>query len=154
MRKFMLCAAAGLFVVACARVQSDPTTGRTDIDVESPAKKGEDWNARLTGQTGSSITGTSQALVADEKTSVTISISGATAGASLPWHVHDGDCGSGGAVVGPASAYAPLQVGSAGTATGNAELALKLNEASEYHVNVHASASDMATIVACGNLDD
>jgi hypothetical protein len=57
-------------------------------------------------------------------------------------------------VVGPASAYAPLQAGAAGTATGNAELELTLNEARDYHVNVHASPSDMATIVACGDLDD
>jgi superoxide dismutase, Cu-Zn family len=154
MRKLLLPAAAALLAIGCARVQSDPATGATDVDVENPVKQGEDWNARLTSQSGSTITGTSQALVADGRTRVSISISGASSGASHPWHVHAGSCGSGGPVVGPATAYPPLDVGSAGTATGNAELSLTLNEASDYHVNVHQSAADMGTIVACGNLDD
>jgi Cu-Zn family superoxide dismutase len=154
MRKLLVCVAATIVALGCARVRTDPATGNTDLDIESPTKKGEDWSAKLTGQSASPISGTSEALVADGKTNVTIAITGATSGASHPWHVHDGKCGSGGAVVGPASAYAPLQVGAAGTATGNAELALTLNEARDYHVNVHASASDMATIVACGDLDD
>jgi hypothetical protein len=47
-----------------------------------------------------------------------------------------------------------LQVGSAGTASANTNLNLMLNEAKDYFVNVHASASDMQTIIACGDLDD
>lgn len=154
MRQVLLPAAAVLLVIGCARVQSDPATGRTDVDVESPAKRGEDWNARLASESGSSVTGTSQALVRDGRTKVSISVSGATSGASHPWHVHEGNCGSGGAVVGPADAYPPLAIGSAGSATANADLGLTLNEARDYHVNVHRSASDMGTIIACGNLDD
>jgi hypothetical protein len=57
-------------------------------------------------------------------------------------------------IVGDSTAYPVLQVGSTGAAAANVNLSLMLNEATDYYVDVHASASDMQTIVACGDLDD
>ena len=154
MRTIAILMLAGL-AASCVRARTDPATGKVDVDVENPQKQGEVWNARLAGQGNfTSVTGTASATSINAQMTANISLTGATAGAVYPWHVHEGKCGSGGAIVGDASAYTPLTVGSDGTAQGNATVGTTLHEAREYHVNVHASASDMATIIACGNLDD
>ncbi len=155
MRSISLVVLATLLAAGCIRTTRNKETGKVDVDVESPTKQGEDWDAKINGMgMGASISGESHALVADGRTRITVSLVGAPAGSRLPWHVHDGDCGSGGAIVGDPSAYAPLLVGSDGRASGNANINPQLNEAKDYHINVHASSSDMGTIIACGNLDD
>jgi hypothetical protein len=56
--------------------------------------------------------------------------------------------------VGDASAYPPLVVGADGTATATAHIPVKLNEARNYIINVHASPTNLGTIVACGDFND
>lgn len=157
MRMPYVAAAALLAVAGCAqtaRVETDPATGRVDVDVEPPGRM-EVWNAILNPVGGSGVSGTATAQDMDNATHATINISGARAGAVHPWHIHEGTCGDAGApVVGAASAYPPLNVGSGGTATAQAHVMVELNEARDYIVNVHASPSDLATIIACGDLDD
>lgn len=141
--------------VGCVRTSRDPATGKMDIDVESPTKKGEDWKTDLhSTSTMAGIGGTARAKVAEGKTSATIMVTGLMSGMVHPWHVHEGKCGSGGKIVGDMSAYTPLTVTSSGTASSTANLMVRLEEASSYHVNVHKSMSEMETIVACGNLSD
>ena len=154
MRRVLLIGTA-LLTVACVRATRDPVTGSVDVDVESPTQQGEQWRATLAGQgAGSGITGNATARVIAGTTTTTINVSGATAGARHPWHVHSGTCGSGGPIVGEPSAYQPIAIGDNGSGTSSAQIQVQLNEAQRYHVNVHASASDMATIVACGDLKD
>ena len=144
-----------LALSACVRTARDPATGKVDVDVESPTKTGEDWRADLKGQSMyTSVSGHAMAKVAEGMTNVEISLQGATSGGSHPWHVHDGKCGSGGAIVGDPGAYPPLTVTADGKAQSSAHVMRRLDEAKDYHVNVHASSMDLATIVACGNLDD
>jgi hypothetical protein len=155
MRRFTFALLASLTVasVACVRVKTDPVTGKTDVDVESPTKKGEVWTGKLTGEgTGAAISGTVRTEVLKDQTTATISLTGGPAGASLPWHVHEGKCSTGGPIVGDPAAYTPLSVGDDGHAERSAKLAVSLNEARDYHVNVHASAADMSTIIACAGL--
>lgn len=155
MRNRLLCITAALAMIACARVQTEEASGTVDLDVENPAKQGEDWGGTLAGQgAGASIKGTIKALALDGRTEVSVALNGASPNATHPWHVHEGKCGSGGPIVGDPGAYTPLQVGSAGTASANTNLNLMLNEAKDYFVNVHASETDMQTIIACGDLDD
>ena len=139
----------------CVRTSRDPATGKMDVDIESPTKKGEDWKTDL-HSTGSmaGIGGTARAKVADGKTSATITVTVLMAGGMHPWGIHVGKCGSGGPMVGYASNYPMLSVGSDGTARSSAMLMVRLEEASDYHVNVRQSASMMENIVACGNLSD
>ncbi|MDQ3950044.1 MAG: superoxide dismutase family protein [Gemmatimonadota bacterium] len=148
------CVAAGS--AGCVRVSRDPVTGNADIDVENPVKSGEDWKANITGRgmwTGAS--GTATARVEGGNTLVMLVLTGLPPGGPYPWHVHDGTCETGGPIVGDPAAYAPLTVGADGRAEANARLLnFKLNEAKKYHVNVHRSAGDLATIIACGQLDD
>jgi hypothetical protein len=150
-------AVAFLLMAACTKavkVDVDPKTGKTDVDVQTPGQP-EDWKGTLSAVGGSGITGSATGTTARDSTHVTITVSGAQAGATLPWHVHQGKCGDANApVVGDASLYPPLVVGADGRATATAHVPVKLEEARDYIVNVHASPANMGTIVACGDYDD
>lgn len=143
---------AALAMTACIHTASNPATGNVNVDVRSPFQKGQDWKATINGQAGYAITGEAVALAANNQTEIRVSISGATPGAVLPWHLHDGDCNIGGGIVGDPSAYQPLVVGDNGQAQGQATISGNLNEAKKYHVNIHQSPANMATIIACGDL--
>lgn len=82
----------------------------------------------------------------------TIAISNAAPKGVHPWEIYRGHCGNDGDVIGAFSAYPPLTVGNDGTATATATLQAELPVTGDYHVNVNASSTNMATIIACGNL--
>ncbi|WP_373069811.1 hypothetical protein [Gemmatimonas sp.] len=63
-----------------------------------------------------------------------------------------GSCAKGGAVLGAASAYTPLRVDAKGMAEGKATLRVALPDSGSFYVNIHASATNMKKIVACGDL--
>jgi hypothetical protein len=81
-----------------------------------------------------------------------VEITNAVPGGDHPWHVHQGQCGSNGPIVGSADAYRSLEVDKDGKASATADLALPMPRTGQYHVNVHASANNLGTIIACGNL--
>ena len=142
--------------LGCVRVARDPATGNADVDVESPLKSGETWKGTIAGRAAwTGISGTATTRIEGDNTLATVVLTGLPPGGPYPWHVHDGTCETGGPVVGDAAAYPPLTVGADGRAEASARLlGLKLNEAKKYHVNVHRSASDLGTIISCGDLDD
>lgn len=155
MRRMMLAAAAAVLTTACVRTAVDPVTGRMDVDVESPTQQGQEWKTDIAGQgSGASIAGTAVARVISGTTTTTVNIRGATPGARIPWHIHTGNCGTGGPIYGEPTAYPVIVVGADGTGTASAQIQLQLNEAERYHVNLHESPTNMATIIACGQLDD
>ena len=155
MRRMILAAAAAVLATACIRTAVDPVTGRMDVDIESPTQQGQQWTAEIAGQgSGASITGNAVARVIAGTTTTTVTIRGATAGARIPWHVHQGNCGAGGQIVGEPSAYPAIVVGGDGTGTASAQIQLQLNEAQRYHVNLHESPTNLPTIIGCGQLDD
>jgi hypothetical protein len=144
-----------LVATACIRRQTDPVTGKTDIDIESPFKKGEDFKATIAGTPSfAGITGRATIRSVKGKTTISVTAEGLAPYAPYPWHLHDGTCETGGPVVGDASAYTPLNAGADGKAQATATIAMKLNEAQKYHVNIHRSPMDLATIIACGNVAD
>lgn len=108
----------------------------------------------IVSRRGTGVTGTARAVVRSGGTSIVVSLIGAQPNTAHPWHIHDGTCESGGAVVGSPGAYPPLMVGTTGQAQARATLPGPLATGQNYHVNVHASATEMNTIVACGDLDD
>jgi hypothetical protein len=81
-----------------------------------------------------------------------VDIANAVPGGDHPWHVHVGQCGSNGPIVGPAASYRSLEVGDDGKATATADLPVAMPTSGQYYVNVHASTNNMGTIIACGNL--
>ena len=161
MRKALMITLGGLALVttACVRTATHEATGEVDLDIESPTQRGEDWGGKLQGQ-GSwmSLTGTSQALVAEGRTQLTITIEGAPAGSRFTWAVREGRCGERGAVVGSATANTALTVDSQGKAGATAQIDARLDEAKDYVVELYASTTDPATgtpaVAACGDLDD
>ena len=154
MRIIPLLAATCLVATACVRTSTDPVTGRVDLDVESPTKQGEDWDANITSTTNPSIQGSAEARVISGESTFTINVNGLTSGPSYTWHVHEGGCGTTGPVVGTMSAYGPLTVGSDGRATGSAKVNVRLDEAKSYSIDVHSSGWEANTVLACGNLSD
>ena len=151
----MALALAALTLVGCVRTRTDPATGAMDVDVESPAQRGEEWKGSIRGMNAySAMTGSATARVVDGVADISVRLSGGMAGRTHPWHLHEGKCGSGGAIVGDPSAYTPITIGADGNASGSAKIQKNLNEAVDYHVNFHASSMEMATIVACGEIDD
>jgi len=131
------------------KVEIDPATAvvgtRWNATLATPAQligavqvKGTGWMGEEKGDTN--------------KTRAFVSIQNAVPGGEHPWHVHMGQCGSNGQILGQADAYNPLQVGGDGKASATAELALALPRTGQYHINVHASRNNMGTIIACGNL--
>lgn len=123
--------------------------------MEPTGQSGEGWSSTISPVGGSGVSGTGVAHVRDELTHAGVSIRGAQSGSVHPWHVHEGRCSDANPpIVGPASAYPPLNVGAGGTARADANLAgIELNEAKNYIINVHRSPSDL-TVIACGALDD
>jgi len=124
-------------------------SGNGDVDLGDSFG---DWKAELGSRSSSRITGEAGLQSAVAASGARISIKGAAAGAEHPWHVHTGSCGSGGGIVGSASAYPVLKVGDGGEASAVATLGIALDENSKYHVNVHRSPTEMNVIVACGEL--
>jgi hypothetical protein len=118
--------------------------------------QGMKMTATLTPQKGGTVAGTAtvEPGTGAGTTVATVSITGAKPGAVHPWHVHVGKCGMtpGGKVWGDPSAYKPLTAGSDGTAKGTATISMAVPTSGDYYVNIHASPSDMGTIVSCGNL--
>ena len=86
------------------------------------------------------------------ETDAYVSIENASPGGQHPWHVHRGQCGSDQGIFGAADAYPILKVGGDGKAHAEAKLEIPAPVQGQYFINVHASKTNMATIVACGNL--
>ena len=87
-----------------------------------------------------------------ERTVAHVDVLNAVPGAVHPWHIHRGRCGADQGIFGPPAAYTPVKVGDKGRASSEAELTVPTPKTGEFFVNVHASAKNMRTIVACGNL--
>jgi hypothetical protein len=141
-------------IAACNPFANRHGVGQIDPD-NSAANLG--WNATLStpgGMTGAVDFHGTASLVGhgSGKTVATIAISNAAPSGVHPWHVYQGQCGDNGAVVGSATAYPPLNVNGDGTATAMATLPLELPTSGAYYVAVNASAANMQTVLACGNL--
>jgi hypothetical protein len=87
-----------------------------------------------------------------DRTQAYASLANAVPGGVHPWHVHRGRCGADQGIFGPADAYKPLEVENDGRTSSTAELPVPTPRTGNFFVNVHASANNMRTIVACGNL--
>jgi hypothetical protein len=149
--------AASLILVALA---ASSCGGRKAVEIDPSAQPVQSrWNGTLASppELGgvSAIRGSAwmgpQEKNAD-RTQAEANISNAVPGGVHPWHVHRGRCGADQGIFGSADAYKPLKVGGNGRATSTAELSVPEPKTGEFFVNIHASAANMRTIVACGNL--
>lgn len=141
-------------IVGCNPFASQQRVGRIDPENSSANTR---WNATLStpgGMTGAVDVHGVASLSAhgSGKSVASISISNAAPSGLHPWHVYRGQCGDDGAVVGSATSYPLLNVDKDGTARSAATLPLELPTTGTYYVAVNASAANMQTVVACGNL--
>lgn len=137
-------------VVALAACTASVDNG--NVDVDPMTDRIGDWSGDLEPQAGTQVLGRVAAQSAVASTGVSVTISGASAGARHPWHIYRGTCGSNGPIVGDASVYPVLSAGSDGIASASANLNVGLSEDASYYVNIHRSPNDLGTIVACGQL--
>lgn len=124
-----------------------------DGDTTTPVER--QWEAELTAEAGfAGVSGAAVvvALPGALQFTALAEIEGDEPGAVRPWHVHFNTCAQGGGIVGTDGAYPRLQVGADGRAEAAVAISEPLDPAASYHVNVHASNADLATIVACGDL--
>lgn len=148
-------ALAAVLSVACVRTRRDPVTGRLDVDVESPLKKGEDWSAKMTGTEGfAAVDGQARAAVINGQSTITVRITGLTPGSVHPWVVLEGKCGTTGAPFGNPGLYPPITVDAQGLAEGAARIPVALDEAKNYQVRLYVSPSATSTVAVCGDLSD
>jgi hypothetical protein len=150
-------AAASLILVAFA---ASSCGGRKAVEIDpSTQPVANRWNGTLT--TPPELSGVVDIrgggwMGTDEKnadrTRAHVDILNAVPGGVHPWHVHRGRCGADQGIFGPADAYKPLKIGGNGRASSEAELPGATPRTGEFFVNVHASARNMGTNVACGNL--
>ncbi|MCU0647026.1 MAG: hypothetical protein MUF00_03485 [Gemmatimonadaceae bacterium] len=112
------------------------------------------WEGKLAGNGASKITGViSLTPSPDGKTSMaTVEFEGDTPSVTRPWHVHIGSCDKGGGVFGGGIAYKPVVVDDKGHGISSAALTIAAPDTGSYYVNIHESAANMRTIVACGDL--
>jgi Cu-Zn family superoxide dismutase len=110
------------------------------------------YSANLAAMNGSTVHGTATVHAMNGST-VNLQISGGTPGATYPWHIHTGSCADGMTpIVGDPQLYTALGTSGDGTASLMATLPINLTANQRYHVNVHASPTNMGTIVSCGDL--
>ena len=153
MRASTTFAFAAVLLAACSSGSQSGDTNRA----EPVGFMGARWSATLTPPPGSPTpqvagTGTVMGNADSTQTRVEVALTGATPAANLPWHLHRGTCGNDQGIVGEAADYTPITVGENGRATSTATIDLAMPHSGEYMINVHASPTDLGTIVACGNL--
>jgi hypothetical protein len=115
------------------------------------------WRATLTPPEAPAagtpaVGGTATIKSADKKTRADVHLANAKPGSVHPWHVHKGTCGNDQGILGPPKDYKPIHVGGNGEGEVAQTLPFPTPKSGEYMVNVHESAADLKTIVACGNL--
>jgi hypothetical protein len=118
---------------------------------------GERWNATLATPSGLAgavqIHGTGYiARDPSGSSKAVIHVSNATAGGVHPWMVRVGLCGTENPAFGDLSAYPLLRISKDGTAQAGALLSVPFPTSGSYSLEVRASPTNMATVIACGNL--
>lgn len=127
-----------------------------DIDSDMGTDGADEWRANLVGVAPyTTVSGSALVRQAFDESILTVTITlrgDYPEGAVRPWHVHAGDCDTGGPIIGPPGAYPALTVGGDGFASRQTRIVETLDVSAAYHVNVHASPDALETIVACGDL--
>jgi hypothetical protein len=111
------------------------------------------WTADISAMGGAGHSGSATAVPMDGGTHVTVNLRGGSSGGVHPWHVHAGVCESDGPIVGPADAYPALRPDAQGDSTADVHLDIALDPDGSYYINIHQSASELDTIVGCGELN-
>lgn len=121
---------------------------------DSQLAPGAQWTATVVPTTVSAIHGTVTFIRTEPQTQtrVIFALSDGIANTVLPWHVHYGVCGNDQLIVGTPSNYPPLVIDQTGKLRAVALLPVELTTKSTYVVHLHASPTEMHTVIACAPL--
>jgi hypothetical protein len=108
--------------------------------------QGGPMTVKLSEQNGSGESGTATITPQGEKTQIVVTLKGAPATAQ-PAHIHAGSCDK----LDPTPKY-PLQNVTNGKSTTTLDIPMKQIMSDGGAINVHKSAQDVKTYVACGDL--
>lgn len=146
--------AAAALLAACAHTQGEVAT-TTEMGSAGAARDTllPEWETSIAANPEYDVAGEVEVeALPDGGFHAFVQIRGGEPNHVYPWHVHAGGCGSGGSIVGSASAYPVMTTDGNGHAEADATVSQALDPDGDYYVNVHASPSDLGTIVACGEL--
>lgn len=154
-RTFTMIMVSGFVISACAtRERSEEVAVTTETEETLDTATAADlpiWQVALTATEGFNVTGEARVrALGGGSTQADVEISGAEPNAQHPWHIHSGECGTIGPIVGNAAAYSALTANADGEATGSATIDVALEPDSGYYINIHKSPVETETIVACG----
>lgn len=154
MMKRTLTIACALAAMAGAWAQGSGSGGAANAPTKGPSTKGDSAKAGagsvtipLSQQNGSGENGTVTLTPEGDKTRITIKLTGAPAGVAQPAHVHDGACEK----IDPKPKY-PLPNVVDGAANGTVAAKMDSLLDGKHAVNVHKSAAELQTYVACATL--
>lgn len=147
MRNFRIFTAVALASIAAGCVYR---SGTPDTNLVPGAQ----WTATVVPTTVSAIHGTVTFIRTEPQTQtrVIFALSDGITNSVLPWHVHYGVCGNDQLIVGAPSNYPPLVIDQTGQLRAVALLPVELSTKSTYVVHLHASPTDMHTVIACAPL--
>jgi hypothetical protein len=86
------------------------------------------------------------------RTTVRVTVTNAAPGGMHPWEARQGQCGTDRGVFGPLDQYRPIEVGNDGKGEAEATIPMATPTNGDSFVLLHASETNRATIIACGNL--
>ena len=130
----------GMVAAGLAFAQQDKPAKQKSGDAKSVT-------VRLAQQNKSGESGTARLTPAGDKTKVEISLKGAPKGVAQPAHVHEGTC----AKLDPKPKYGLENVVD-GKSTTEVPASIQTLTAGKLAINVHKSADEAKTYVACGNI--
>lgn len=140
------------FATCLAACGPSTSTGSAPAPI-SASRASANWMAMLVPVGPSVVRGTAMVHSMSDRQTVQVQITGGSPSALYPWHIHTGTCADGMTpIVGAPSLYAALGTSTDGSASLTADQPITIDARQRYHVNVHASPTDMGTIVACGDL--
>ena len=147
MRNVRILTAAALATIATGCVYR---SGTPDTNLAP----GAEWTATIVPTTVSAIHGTVTFVRTDpqNQTRVLFALSDGTRNSVLPWHVHYGVCGNDATIVGSPSSYPPLVIDQSGQLRAVALLPVELTTKATYVIHLHASATEVHTVIACAVL--
>lgn len=134
---------AAVFLAGCGDDDDDTTSQERELTADIVGGAGFE---QLSGESTVTWIEGRSGFTAD------IQVTGDDPGEVRPWHVHFGTCETGGAIVGPAEDYTPLEIDDTGTGSAVDVIPAPLTTGESYHVNVHLSEMELGSIIACGDL--
>lgn len=145
---------AAVALGACSTNSLTPAPASSGVST-IPVGLSTQWAGTINPLMGSNIKGSVAAVSGvngTARTNVSVNVTGVVPGEAHPWHIHAGQCGDNGPILGDPKAYPPLKASADSAAGTTATIAADLVTGTRYYVNIHRSASEMGVIVACGDL--